>query len=194
MFHVLPENSRALNYGRTVFAGEDMADRREVLARLADLYLVIEGGTGTKHETQVAASDSRSMIPVGRSGEHSAVLYKKIEKPSWADDRAWAELGRELSEPRKIAEAVVDLIHRYHCFRLASVAGLSRRRLICRSEFVYQAIGHLPQDNIERLLDSLTEEQSSLIREVFESIVDDFDDYLRSDETRVKLDAVKSWM
>ena len=80
MFHVLPEDSRPLNYGKTVFAGEDMSDRREILARLAGLYLVIEAGTGREHEARVATSGSRSIIPVGRSGGHGAVLFEAIKK------------------------------------------------------------------------------------------------------------------
>ena len=54
VFHVLPRGCAAWDYGVTVFAGSDMAERREVLARLSRIYLAIEGGPGTVHEGQVA--------------------------------------------------------------------------------------------------------------------------------------------
>lgn len=38
----------------TLFAGSDMAERREILARLSPLYLAVEGGPGTVHEGRVA--------------------------------------------------------------------------------------------------------------------------------------------
>jgi len=50
VFHVLPRGCAAWNYGVTLFAGSDMAERREILERLSRLYLAIEGGPGTVHE------------------------------------------------------------------------------------------------------------------------------------------------
>jgi predicted Rossmann-fold nucleotide-binding protein len=55
IYHVLPEGEEGWDYGETFFVGADMAERREVLARLADLYVAIEGGPGTVHEVAVAS-------------------------------------------------------------------------------------------------------------------------------------------
>jgi predicted Rossmann-fold nucleotide-binding protein len=44
VYHVLPEGEEAWDYGDTFFAGSDMAQRREVLGRLAKLYVAVEGG------------------------------------------------------------------------------------------------------------------------------------------------------
>jgi predicted Rossmann-fold nucleotide-binding protein len=75
VFHVLPYGEEAWDYGETHFAGSNMAERREVLARMAGVYLAVEGGPGTVHEAEVASARGAVVIPVGRSGGHSAVLY-----------------------------------------------------------------------------------------------------------------------
>ena len=110
IFHILPNGSRPLNYGETLFAGENMHERREVLARVADCYIVIEGGPGTEHEVQVAIANKKTIIPIGRSGACAAKAYEEIQRPDWADSDLWAELGLELSEPRKVASAAVKLV------------------------------------------------------------------------------------
>src|SRR5262249_55982329 len=68
VYHVLPEGEEVWDYGQTLFAGQDMTERREVLARLSDLYLAIEGGPGTVHEAAVACARNAVVVPVGRSG------------------------------------------------------------------------------------------------------------------------------
>jgi predicted Rossmann-fold nucleotide-binding protein len=78
LFHVLPLGYGPRKVGRTLFAGADMAERREILGRLADLYVVIEGGPGTVHEASVALARAAGVLPVGRSGGHSAELHREL--------------------------------------------------------------------------------------------------------------------
>jgi hypothetical protein len=105
VYHVLPHGERAWDYGVTLFAGSDMAERREILARLAGVYLAIEGGPGTVHEAAVASARGAAVIPVGRSGGHAAVQYGQGLRPAAVDRRTWAVVGpglrRRSKRPRR---------------------------------------------------------------------------------------------
>ena len=48
--------------------GTTMIDRREVLARVAPVYICVEGGPGTEYEARVALAQGAILIPVGRFG------------------------------------------------------------------------------------------------------------------------------
>jgi hypothetical protein len=110
VYHVLPEGEEAWDYGETLFAGADMAERREVLARLAELYLAIEGGPGTVHEATVAAARNAVLLPVGRSGGHAAGLYSQRERPAAVDELTWAVLGSRAATPEETARAVLRAV------------------------------------------------------------------------------------
>ncbi len=110
VYHVLPTGEEAWDYGETLFAGSDMAERREVLARLAEVYVAVEGGPGTVHEAAVAASRNAVVIPVGRSGGHSAALYSQMELPSFIDDKTWRVLGSLASTPEEAARSVLSVV------------------------------------------------------------------------------------
>ncbi len=60
VYHVLPENEEAWDYGETLFAGSDMTERREVLGRLSAVFLIVEGGPRAGHEADVALPMARS--------------------------------------------------------------------------------------------------------------------------------------
>lgn len=103
VYHVLPEGEPEWDYGVTLFAGADMAERREVLARLADLYLAIEGGPGTVHEVAVARIRNASELPLGRSGGHASGLYNEMTCPTWLDGAMWDQLGQRDATPEDVA-------------------------------------------------------------------------------------------
>jgi predicted Rossmann-fold nucleotide-binding protein len=86
VFHVLPRGESAWDYGQTFFAGNDMEERREVLGRLANIYIAIEGGPGTVHEAQVAHARFAPVIPIGRSGGFANGLYIEMSRPEFADE------------------------------------------------------------------------------------------------------------
>lgn len=110
VFHLLPRCYQPVDYGETLFAGDDLAERREVLGRLADLYVIIEGGPGTVHEASVALTRSALLIPVGRSGGHAADLHKLIARPSFASERIWRILASAEASPAQVADAVAETV------------------------------------------------------------------------------------
>jgi hypothetical protein len=113
VFHVLPRGYRRWDYGETLFAGSDMHERRQVLGRLAEMYVVIEGGPGTAHETAVALARSGLLIPVGRSGGHSTDLYARVARPSFASEQRWRALASAEASPKQVAAAVTEIVRVY---------------------------------------------------------------------------------
>ncbi|MBL9165563.1 MAG: hypothetical protein JNL18_22750 [Planctomycetaceae bacterium] len=107
-FHVLPAGCVPWDYGVTLFAGRNMEERREVLGRMAPIYLVIEGGPGTAHEHQVASKRGATIIPIGRTEGHAGAIYPHTPKPPAAAQSDWDALGT--AGPAEIATAVVSII------------------------------------------------------------------------------------
>ena len=107
---MLPEDSCARPYGLTLLAGEDMHDRREVLGRLAAVYVVVEGGPGTAHEAAVALTRGAALVPVARSGGVAARLYSELPCPSGVECDRWLALGDESLCPREVAVVVKTLV------------------------------------------------------------------------------------
>jgi hypothetical protein len=110
VYHVLPEGEPGWDYGETFFAGSDMTERREVLGRLSDLYLAVEGGPGTEHEAAVASVRKAIIIPVGRSGGHAGELYSRMTPPPALDEQTWTILGSIKSTPEETARAVLRAV------------------------------------------------------------------------------------
>jgi uncharacterized protein (TIGR00725 family) len=113
VYHVLPHDEEAWDYGETLFAGADMFERREVLARLSNLYLAIEGGPGTAHEAEVAAARGAVVLPVGRLGGHAAVLYGRMKCPAGLDELTWSELGKPGASAAETARAVLRAVQSF---------------------------------------------------------------------------------
>lgn len=113
VFHVLPRGSAVRNYGVTLFAGSDMAERREVLARLSRLNLALEGGPGTVHEGEVALGRGAIVIPVGRSGGYAGKLYPALPRPAFAPAASWQALGLSDITPNCVAKAVYEIVSNY---------------------------------------------------------------------------------
>ena len=107
-FHVLPAGCVPWDYGVTLFAGRNMQERREVLGRMAPIYLVIEGGPGTAHEHEVASKHGAVIIPIGRTEGHAGAIYPYTAKPTAAAQADWDALGS--AGPAEIAAAVASII------------------------------------------------------------------------------------
>jgi hypothetical protein len=110
VYHVLPEGEAPWDYGETLFAGSDMTERREVLGRLARLYLLVEGGPRAGHEVDVASALGAVILPVGRSGGYAATLYDRLSRPAVIDAATWAVLGSSASTPEETARAVLQAV------------------------------------------------------------------------------------
>lgn len=113
VFHILPHGCNRWDYGVTLFAGLDMAERREVLGRVSRLYLAIEGGPGSVHEGQVALSRGAVVIPVGRSGGYAGELYPRLPRPVFAPEERWRVLGNSEVTPDQVAKAVHEVVIAY---------------------------------------------------------------------------------
>jgi hypothetical protein len=107
--HVLPQDCPSWDYGTTLFAGLDMGQRREVLGRLAGVYLAVEGGPGTEHEARVALQRSAVVIPLARSGGHAAALYARLLPPPSLPPGAWQALESRDRPLEDAARAAVSI-------------------------------------------------------------------------------------
>ena len=87
-----------------------MHDRREVLGRLAKVYIVVEGGPGTRHEANVACAHGATLVPVGRSGGVASELYQDMPCPAGVDYVDWAAPMAESIHPALVARAVKTII------------------------------------------------------------------------------------
>jgi hypothetical protein len=115
VIHILPRGCGAWDYGTTLLAGDGMGERREILGRLAKVFVVVEGGPGTAHEAGVAAAHGALLVPVGRSGGHAGKIFPTLTRPRFADARAWCTLGKPEAAPSAVATAVVEIVS--SCFR-----------------------------------------------------------------------------
>jgi predicted Rossmann-fold nucleotide-binding protein len=113
IYHILPHGCKSWDYGQTLFAGDDMSERREVLGRISGFYLSVEGGPGTYHEISVALSRSAVVVPVARFGGCSGELYETLIKPTFITEDAWRILGDTSATPDAIGAAVVTMFKDY---------------------------------------------------------------------------------
>jgi hypothetical protein len=110
LFHLLPRGFGPCNCGITLGAGIDFHERREILGRIGDVCLVIEGGPGTEHEATVASSRNIPVIPLGRTGGHAGDLYSQMTYPKWAPTSDWAVLGNVNATQQEVALSVRRLV------------------------------------------------------------------------------------
>ncbi|MFN8547442.1 MAG: hypothetical protein U0527_05595 [Candidatus Eisenbacteria bacterium] len=103
VFHLLPQGMDELDYGTTLFTGSSMSDRREVLARVAPIYVVIEGGPGTAHESEVALAAGATLVPIAATGGHALDLYGRLAPPGTIALGDWLALGQEELGPDILA-------------------------------------------------------------------------------------------
>jgi uncharacterized protein (TIGR00725 family) len=117
IFHILPHAHSAWDYGKTLFAGEDMYERREVLARIAKIYIAVEGGPGTLHEARTALLNQSTVIPVGKSGGASKKIYDSLALPE-IHHREWRVLDSQNASDDEVVRALETLIEYFKsCYR-----------------------------------------------------------------------------
>ncbi len=110
LFHLLPSGFEPCECGVTLSAGIDLYERREILGRLGQVCLVIEGGPGTEHEATVASSRNVPVIPLGRTGGHAGYLFSEMECPEWAPNSLWSVLDDADAPHHEVAITVRRLI------------------------------------------------------------------------------------
>jgi len=110
IFHVLPHGDLPWDYGTTLFAGSDMEERREILARLADVFIVVEGGPGTAHEATVALMRTAVVIPIGRLGGVARELHRSIRQPMLSESSDWNTLSHSIATVGEVVAAVTHIV------------------------------------------------------------------------------------
>ena len=93
VFHLLPRGFPPCESEITLGAGVDSIERREVLGRIGQAYLVIEGGPGTAYEATVATGRQVPLIPLARTGGHAGELYPQVCRPQGVRDEDWRILA-----------------------------------------------------------------------------------------------------
>ncbi|MFC1743165.1 hypothetical protein ACFL35_04160 [Candidatus Riflebacteria bacterium] len=110
IFHILPEGCGKVDYGTTFFAGANMYERREILGRMTNIYLVIEGGPGTAHEARVAIAQNATLIPVAASGDAALENYKMLKCPAGISMTDWRILADMQANIEKISESISEIM------------------------------------------------------------------------------------
>lgn len=111
LFHLLPRGLGPCDCGVTLGAGIDFHERREILGRVGNVCLVIEGGPGTEHEVAVASFRQIPVIPLGQTGGHAGDMYSQLARPKWAADADWALLGDANASHGEVVLGVRRLVH-----------------------------------------------------------------------------------
>ena len=87
-----------------------MRQRRQRLASFCDVYVCVEGGRGTQHETTMVRQRGAPIIPVAKYGGYAKMLFAELACPTWADPYVWNSLADSERNPETIGAAVVHLL------------------------------------------------------------------------------------
>ncbi|MFH1980270.1 MAG: hypothetical protein ABIL58_00355 [Pseudomonadota bacterium] len=103
--HILPEGVKSLSRGITLNAGTSMKARREVLGRLAAVYLAVEGGSGTAHEIRIAASQGAAVVAVGAYGGAADRARTGMRCPKGVNPLDWDRIANPVLDNDTILDA-----------------------------------------------------------------------------------------
>ncbi|MGB3511978.1 MAG: macro domain-containing protein, partial [Microcoleaceae cyanobacterium] len=110
VYHIQPEGLEAWEYGKNLYAGKTLSERREILARIASVYVLIEGGPGAEQEARVAMASGAVVIPVGITGGFAQRLYQEMSRPYYITSELWQKLREGYISSEKVGEAVAQII------------------------------------------------------------------------------------
>lgn len=110
VFHIQPRGCQPFVYGNNLYGGIDYQERREVLARMASVYLLIEGGPGSEHEARRADKMGAVVIPVGKTGGFAQTLYAEMECPNYIPMELWEKLGRREGTPEEMGITIAQMV------------------------------------------------------------------------------------
>ncbi|MCB1739403.1 MAG: hypothetical protein KDK91_03475, partial [Gammaproteobacteria bacterium] len=98
------------DYGLTLSAGRDMHERREVLGRVGEVFVCVEGGPGTEHEARVALGSGALVIPLASSGGFARELFHGLASPRCVSSDAWEALQRDDLTASEIGRVIARLV------------------------------------------------------------------------------------
>lgn len=111
-YHLLPDGFENADCGLIIQAGNNLHDRREIIGRTGDIFLVIEGGPGTEHEVSVALARNVPIIPIGRTGGYAREFFESNSPPTWADQLIWSKLNDDDEPVTALSFLVKSIIYK----------------------------------------------------------------------------------
>ncbi|NEQ37638.1 MAG: response regulator [Okeania sp. SIO3I5] len=112
IYHIQPEGFEPWEYGTNLYGGKTLFERREILARMASVYVLIEGGPGAKQEAEVAIESGAVVIPVGVTGGFAKQLYQQMSRPYYVSSELWQKLGQQNISSETVGEAIAQIIQK----------------------------------------------------------------------------------
>jgi len=65
-------------YGQKLHRGKDWGERRRELVKIADIFIVIGGGEGTRQEIAFAIGEGKPLIPIGSTSGEATRLWQRF--------------------------------------------------------------------------------------------------------------------
>lgn len=112
-FHLLPLFWRRPATGKTIRTGLTLYGRRVKLARVCDIYVCIEGGPGTAHESRLVHEQNLPLIPLAVFGGHALVEWQNMPRPNWVQEHDWTELGQSSDNFSVAISAMTKILQSY---------------------------------------------------------------------------------
>ncbi|XP_071947692.1 uncharacterized protein [Antedon mediterranea] len=105
---------RSVNFGETLFHGESVRDRENIVSQVFDICILIEGGPGAAHEAEQFAWSEHVVIPVkctgGAAGGKFNVPEKIFKVPDGVSSDDWELLGDKNAGIDEIGDAVARIV------------------------------------------------------------------------------------
>ncbi|MDH5405005.1 MAG: hypothetical protein OEZ30_00020 [Candidatus Aminicenantes bacterium] len=99
-------------YGRTLHRGKNWEERRRELVKIADIFIVIGGGEGTRQEISFAVGEGKPLIPIACTGGEAALLWQKLYESGESPvgrEHLW-KLRPEVNDPLVIKKEVLRIL------------------------------------------------------------------------------------
>ena len=109
LFHVLPEGHGPAPNGVTLYAGCSMAERRQVLGRLASVYVAVGGGIGTADEIRIARANGAVVVAAAASGGAAGLAWPDLARPAAVSEEEWRLMADRTVEPSLSGAAAVRI-------------------------------------------------------------------------------------
>ncbi|CAJ1376200.1 unnamed protein product [Effrenium voratum] len=111
IFHLAPRDFKCpWDFGKVLVAGEDMMERRKILAQSAHVAITVEGGPGTSDEIKNAQAVGVPVLPVARTGGASSSEFASCAKPAHVTDAQWALLSDTSVPVDTTASAIAEMV------------------------------------------------------------------------------------